>query len=139
MRLVDGDQREIGAGDEAAKGVAGRALGSYVEQVELAVVEALNGSVAIRVGGGQRRGTKADRVGAADLVVHQRDQRGDDERSAVARDRRKLVAKRLPRAGRHDGKRMLPGEHPIDDVLLNAAEMVEAEDAFEKVVRSGHV
>ena len=34
---------------------------------------------------------------------------------------------------------MLPGEHAVDHLLLDAAEMVEAEDAFEEPVRVGHV
>ena len=66
--------------DEPAERLAGRALGRDVEQVELAGVEALDGPLAVAVGRGQRRGLEADRIGAADLVVHQRDQRRDDQR-----------------------------------------------------------
>ena len=57
MRFVDRDQRELGAPSSSRRNASPRrALGSDVEQVELAGIEALDRRVAVGIGGGQRRG-----------------------------------------------------------------------------------
>ena len=138
MRFVDRDQRQIGAPDQAAERLAGRTFRRDIEEVELAVAQPLDGPVPVGIGRRQRRRAQANRIGAADLVVHQRDQRRDDQRGPVARDRRQLVAKRLACAGRHHRERVLASHDPFHDRFLDAAKMVEAEDAFEELVRVGH-
>ena len=57
-----------------------------------------------------------------DLVLHQRDQRRDDDADAVAQERGDLVAQRLAAAGRHEHERVAARHHPLDDRLLRAAE-----------------
>src|SRR5205823_4861165 len=42
-----------------------------------------------------------------------------------------LVAERLARTRRHHRERMLTGDYAIDDLLLHAAEGMEAEDGLE--------
>ena len=74
----------------------------------------------------------------SDLIVHQRNQRRDDQRRAFTRDRRKLITKRLARARRHHRKRVLSLEYATDHSFLHAAEVIETEDAFQKVVRRIH-
>jgi len=65
----------------------------------------------------------------ARLVVHQRDQRANDQRRTSARDRRKLVAKRLSRAGGHNQKRVAAIGDGAADGLLIGAEGCESEGA----------
>ena len=82
-------------------------------------------------GRSQRRRANAEGARGADLVVHQRDQRRDDERRARPRYRRHLVAKRLARASRHDRKRVLARHDAAYHLRLNAAEILKAEGVAE--------
>ena len=71
----------------------------------------------------------------ADLVVHQRDERADDDgdtlAAAMAHDRRHLVAQALAAAGGHEDERIAAADRVRDDRLLQAAEGVVAEDLAE--------
>ena len=138
MRFIDRDQREVHAADQPPERVARRALRSDVEQIERAALQPLGSLLAIRVGRRQRRRAEAHRVSASDLVVHQRNQRRDDQRRAIARNCWQLVAERLSRSGRHHRQRVLAGEHAADHLLLDAAEGVKAKSLFEDRVRVGH-
>ncbi len=70
--------------------------------------------------------------------MHQRDERRDDECRPFADDGGQLIAERLARAGRHHCERVLSREDALHDLILHAAEMVEAEDAFQGFERVGH-
>ena len=78
----------------------------------------------------------------ADLVVHQRDQRADDDRDALAGamadDRRDLVAQALAAAGRHQHQRVAAAGDVVDDGFLQAAEFGVAEDLVQDLRRGGH-
>ena len=87
---------------------------------------------------GEGAGLDAGGGQGAHLVAHQRDQRGDDESDAGARQRRELVAERLAAAGRHDGEDVAAGFDGGDDLLLAGAEVGEAEDTGEKVAGLAH-
>ncbi len=80
----------------------------------------------------EKRGVHADLFERTDLVLHQRDQRADDQRhtaaGAVARDRRHLVGQALAAAGGHQHQGVAAVDDVIDDVDLQAAETVVAED-----------
>ena len=92
MGFVDGDQRQRRAVDQPPERVGRRPFGRDIEQVELARAEPLDRPLAVRIGRGQRHRTDSHRLGRADLIVHQRDQRRDDQRRPVADQRRQLVA-----------------------------------------------
>ena len=117
MRFVDRDQRQPALVEQLAEALGRRPLRRDIEQVELARAKPLAGRARGRssaeVSDG---GADAERLGRADLVVHQRDQRRDDQRGAVAGQRRQLVAQRLARPGRHHRQRVLrrpsPGRSP---------------------------
>ncbi|GBC87358.1 hypothetical protein HRbin12_01363 [bacterium HR12] len=61
------------------------------------------------------------------LVTHERDQRGDDERQPLAEERRDLVRDGLTRARRQDGEHVLPTEEPRHDLELPRPPLCEAE------------
>ena len=61
------------------------------------------------------------------LILHQRDERRDDERRSFQVQSRQLVTERLAAACRHDGKRVAPTEYGPDDILLSRAERANAE------------
>ena len=58
------------------------------------------------------------------LVLHQRNQRRDDDRGALGNHRRQLVAERLAAAGRHDHAGVASGQKAAHDALLQRAERV---------------
>ena len=138
MGLVDSDQRERRALGQAAEAVGARPLGGDIEEVELAPAEPRQRLLAVAVGRGKRSGADAESVGGADLVVHQSDERGDDQSGPLPCDCRHLVTERLARAGRHDGKAVLARHDAPDHLLLHAAEGGEAESLAEDVEGRGH-
>ena len=139
MRLVDRDQRQHFLVDQLAESLGRRPLGRDIEQVEIAVAEPLDrllrGFASAR---GQRRRLDAIALGRSDLVVHQRDQRRDDQRGPAPRQRRQLVAERLARPGRHHRQRMLARHHPLDHLLLHPAKVGKAEPVVENLMHAGH-
>ena len=62
------------------------------------------------------------RAQEVDLVLHQRDQRRDDQRHAVEQQRRQLVAERLAAAGREHRQRAAPGQQRLDHLGLAGPE-----------------
>ena len=69
------------------------------------------------------------------LILHQRDERRDDDRDAVTQQGGDLVAQRLAAAGGHDHQGVAVAGHVIDDRFLFAPKRVVSEHAFENVVR----
>ena len=70
-------------------------------------------------------GRDADPGEAIHLVLHQGDERRDDDRQAVADDGRRLVAERLAAAGRHDDERIAAGEHRMHRLVLQRPQRAE--------------
>jgi len=70
------------------------------------------------------------------LVLHQRDQRRDDDAGAVAQQRRNLIAQRLAAAGRHQHQAVAARSHVGDDVLLRPAEGGVAEHILQDGARA---
>ena len=69
------------------------------------------------------------------LVLHQRDERGDDQRQVRPHQRGQLVAERLARAGRHDHEHVAVRQRRADRVLLPGPEALEAEQLVQRPVR----
>ena len=68
---------------------------------------------------------------AFDLILHQRDERRNDQRNAWKEQRGQLIAERLSATGRHHNDHVLAGQHGFDYVGLPFAEAAETEVAFE--------
>ena len=85
----------------------------------------------------QERGAHADGLEGVDLVLHQGDERRDDDAGAVADERGHLVAERLAAAGRHQHEGVAAADHLVDDRAWLAAERVVAEDALQHVEGRG--
>ena len=123
MRFVDREQRDPAALQQLAEVGSRGAFGGDVEQVELAIEKATARFRLVLVDAGERGGADADRLGGAELIVHEGDQRGDDDRGAVEHRGGELIGQRLAGAGGHDGERGLAGEDTVDDAALHAAEI----------------
>ena len=72
-------------------------------------------------GQGQRavdeRDRHPERFELIDLVLHQRNQRGNDQRQPVEHDRRKLITETLASARRHDAQAIRAFQHRRNNLL----------------------
>ena len=117
VRLVDDEEPDLRLPDPLEEAGRGEALGRDVEQPRAP---------------GRPRGRAPRRFAAAsccaltsatlpgrdalqrlDLVLHQRDERRDDEREVRAHERGQLVAERLARAGGHDDEHVAARERRL--------------------------
>ena len=135
VRLVDGEEGDLRGLELGEEALVVEALRGDVEQSQTAVAQPVR-DVPGLVGTEARveaRGIHSPAGEEVDLVLHQRDQRRDDDRHAVEHERRELVAEALAAAGREDGQRRAAGEQRLDDLLLAGAEGVEAEPLREDI------
>ena len=70
------------------------------------------------------------------LVLHERDERRDDDAGARPDKRGDLVAQRLAAAGRHQDQRVAAPDDVLDDLLLLPAERLVAEHAVQDRLRA---
>ena len=130
--LVHGGQRHAGA-DEGEEVAEEEALGAHVEETGLPRREAAPGlpPVGGLEVGVERVGGEARLPGGVHLVVHERDEGGDDEDEAPVQRRRKLVAEALPAPrGEHD-EGIAAREGGFDGLPLEGLEGVVAPVAAE--------
>jgi hypothetical protein len=134
MRLVDREEgdRELIEQREAALG--DQPLRREVQEIQLAGARAalhrLRGlPVERRI---QELGAHPGLLQRRDLVLHQRDQRRDDDAHALAQQRGQLVADRLAAAGRHQHQGVAAGRDVRDDLGLVGPEGGVAEDVVEE-------
>ena len=139
VRFVDGEQGELAGfaeGVEHGQGaVEHQPFGGDVDEVELAGEDRLFDrlrftSVERRV---EHGGTHAELGQCVDLVLHQRDQRRDDDGATRAQQRRNLVAEALAAAGRHQHQGVAATGNVGNDFGLLAAEGGVAENIAQDV------
>ena len=133
MRFVDGEQRNLVAGEKPKRAVLHETLGRDVEEIERACRKrafdiVLRRAVERRI---EERGLDADIAQRIDLILHQRDQRRHDDAGAGAHECRDLIAERLAAAGRHQREAILAVEQRTDDAFLMQAETFVAEHLVE--------
>jgi hypothetical protein len=134
MRLVHGDEPHIPARQVIEEAGQHQPFRRGVEQAELAVVQTAQtlAAFARRERGIQERRRNAARLKRVHLVLHQRNERGDNDREAVARERGKLEAKRFAAAGRQQREDVVARQRIADDFLLQWPERGEAEVLLQK-------
>ncbi len=81
--------------------------------------------------GVQRGGGDAQLAHGGDLVVHQGNQRRDDDGGAGPTKSGNLITNAFAAAGRHQHQRVAAGDNVADDGFLGTAKAGEAEDAAE--------
>ena len=92
MRLINGEEGDLPLRQEIAK-VRGR--GTFwrdIEQVEIARTKAGHRLCPIIIRRGERGCANAHRIGGAHLILHQGDERGDDNACPGPHHRRQLIA-----------------------------------------------
>jgi hypothetical protein len=129
VRFIDGHETDGAPSDDGVKAGAGRThepLGRDIQQPVRAGGQARHDRLP---GLGRKRAVQAGGVGAVagqrvHLVLHQRDERRDDDREAVAGEGRGLKAERLATAGRQDDERVPAREDGLHRFPLERAEGV---------------
>ena len=141
MRFVDGGELDGQALEAMAESFVGEALGGDVEELDGAGVEAgvevgefVGGERGIEAGGGN-----ALRGEGFDLVAHQGDERGNDERQPGQKQRGKLVAEGFPAAGGKNGEGGAAVQQGADDGFLAITEFAVAEVITEGVQHAASV
>ena len=134
VRLVDREAVDVGLSDRVQEAAAGEALGGDVDQARAAGGDAGEGNAHLLTG--HDRGDHLDVLVPAGakrgrLVLHQRDQRRDDQRDAFAEQRRQLVAERLARPGGHDREHVAARQGALDRLALPRTEALEAEQPLQ--------
>ena len=130
MGLVYGDQGQVHLVEQRERPLAEQAFRRRVEEVEFAAADPVLDlqDLGIGEGGVQAGGPDPLLPERGHLVVHERDERRNDNPQPRAHERRDLVAQRLPAPGGHEHQRVPAGEHLPDHRLLVAEEPVEPED-----------
>ena len=137
VRFVDGEEGDADRVQQREGALTHQAFRRDVEEIERS--RAGVGLDCPDLGEGERRvqvrGTHSRLQQGVHLVLHQRDQRRDDDRDAVAQQGGNLVAQGLSAAGGHDHQGVAAAGHVIDDRFLLAPKRVVSEHAFEDLVR----
>ena len=138
MRLVDGEQRYPHPRNGFHETRAAKALRRDVQQVVDARPARLQPFLllarrqrTVDVGGGD-----ALRLQSVYLVLHQGDERRNDQRAALPQHRRQLVAQGFAAAGRHDGQNVAPLQHRFDNGGLTGPKIAVPEALGQNVTGS---
>ena len=142
--LVDGIERDLDLAQEGHVVLLGERLGRKIEQLGLALHD-----IRAHLRHGRLVERRIEEVGDArlgregthgiDLILHQGDQRRDDDRDPVHEQRRQLVAQRLAAARRHQHERILTLQYVADHRLLIPFERRKAEVLLQLVVQQGRI
>ena len=134
MRFVNGKQRNAACAVQAVetgkKAVGEQAFGGDVEQIQPLPGErrqGFAGGFPVQTGI-NARGAHAQFQQGGDLVLHQRNQRRDDNRHARAQQRGHLIAQGFAAAGGHEHQRIIAAAQGCDDFALRAAKGAVAKD-----------
>jgi hypothetical protein len=124
VRLVDGHALDAPFGQALQEARLKQALGSHVEQPVLIAPQAPEPRPGVfrierRV---QERGLDAVRLQPVHLILHQRDQGGDDEGEPLPQHRGKLKTQRLPSARGQEGENIPSRECGRHDLVLMGTE-----------------
>ncbi len=139
VRLVDRQQRDLGAPDRKEERLAQKPLGRDVEQFETPPGDLLVDLRELRrvESGIETRRRDAPRRQCVDLVLHQGDQRRNHQRCSLEQHRRKLIADRFAAARRQNPKRRPPVHQGLHNLPLAGPETGMAEQALQFAFQGG--
>ena len=95
-------------------------LRRQIEQLKPLLTEILNHAALVMPGEARvkRRRRDLSLLQACHLILHERDERRNDQGQPGQEGRRQLIAERFTLAGRHDRHRIAPSQHGANDLLL---------------------
>ena len=140
MGFVDGDGGDVPGFQVLLPVIEHEALGGDVEETPFVAVEAGETRAGL---GGRKRGVEkgcgdAGGLELVHLVLHQRDERGDDDGQAGAVEGGDLKAEGFAASGGEECEDIAAGEGGFDDVALERAELGVTEGGVEGVEEFGH-
>ena len=142
VRLVYGDEADTARRQEREEpfaAFADQALRRDVQQAVASLSQPCDDRAFL--GGGQRAVVQTCGYAVAhervDLILHQRDERGDHHGEAWAHDRGRLKAERLAAAGRQHHQRVAAREHGLHGFALERPERRVTPVAGERVLEQG--
>ena len=140
MRLINGEQLHLQLRHEVLEVRCDKPFGRDIEQ-PLEPIPKFVHDLALKT----RRQRAVEEAGGDSLipellhlVLHQRDQRRDDDRQPLLHGRRELVAQALARAGRHDAQHIPSAEDILDHLALGRAELIQPEDFLQLLSKVRH-
>ncbi|CCY15789.1 putative uncharacterized protein [Prevotella sp. CAG:755] len=138
VSLVDGEEAHADIMEKIRK-LRKQCLGGQVEELDLTLhtLLAQEALLASRKAAVERDGRNAVGPERLDLVLHERDKRGDNNRRPLHFKRRNLVAEALAASCGHQDKAVAPRHDVADDFLLPGTERVVAEVAFKRIEEHG--
>ena len=141
MRLVDRQQRDLGALEQIERFGSHQAFGRDVDEAQFAARDAIEHRAILGgiVRGVERRRRNAVAAKLRHLIAHQRDQRRHHDGRAVAQQRRELIAQRLAAARRHHREHVAALKNRGDDLGLAGPEGLEAEGGAQGALRRREV
>ena len=139
VRFVDRDQGRAATLQEFDEAGHAEPLGRDEEKVEFAVAVEPAGlpRLVARPARVDALGAQPDLAQFRRLVLHQGDQRREDEGGAAEKQARKLVAQRLAGTGRHDDQTIVASRCAAADFLLVRPEFGVAEDLPQPPIETG--
>jgi hypothetical protein len=135
VRLVNREQRHLGAFQQIEKAPGEQPLRRHVKQVQLTCQQlSLHLALLIRRNAGVEKCRGHARLAQrVDLILHQRNQRRHHNARALPHQRRNLITQRLAAAGWHQHQRITTLDHMVNDGLLLAAEIRVTENSLKNV------
>ena len=139
--LVNRKQRDLTAFEQVQRSALGEPLGSDVEEVQLALYKcALHIGCGGRIEGGiEKAGPHPQLAHGVNLILHQRNQRGDHNTAAGPDQCRDLIAQRFSAARGHQYECVISLDDRLNNRFLGAAKAGVTEGLLENVERGRHM
>jgi hypothetical protein len=140
VSLIDGEDGEICALQQGECALLYQPLRRNIEDIKLAVRQRSLDLLHFAPGqrGIEECGADADFLQRIHLILHERNQRRDDDTCAVTDERGDLIAERLAAARWHQREHVAPLQQGADDGFLMQTERLVAERFFQDRLRILH-
>ena len=140
VRFIDGDLRHLPLAQIVEKARQHQPLGGGVEQLVLPLPQAAQASARVirSERGVEKSGRDSARRELVHLILHQRDERRDDDRQTITQQGWELKAERLSAARGQQREDVAARERIGNDLLLKRSEGLVTEDAFERGKQGRH-
>ena len=134
MRLVDCDHCYTNTAQHLHRATRGQPFGRHIEKAQRARLKPAPDGLGLFLGiaRGQRTCLDTCRLQGADLIAHQGDERRDDNRHPLTRQRRQLETKGFTATCGHNRKGVFTRNHGLHDLLLTGPEGIKTKDIFQQ-------
>ena len=134
MRLVHRDHADPDPAQHGDGGGVGQPFGGDIQQFNAPGLKPRPNRLGffISIARCQRPRLDPRLAQAAHLIAHQGDQGGNHHSHPGATQRRQLETQGFATTCRHDGQRIAPGQHRVNDIFLPRAKAVKTKDVAQQ-------